>query len=69
MIDITALGDSVNTAARLAANAGPGEILVSEQAWNASGLGPGLGAEGAEVRQLQLKGRREPVEVRVLKAV
>jgi adenylate cyclase len=69
MIDITALGDAVNTAARLAANAGPGEILVSEQAWNASGLGSGLGAEGAEVRQLQLKGRSEPVAVRVLRAV
>jgi adenylate cyclase len=66
MTDITALGDAVNTAARLAANAGPGEILVSEQAWKAAG--PGLGIEGAEVRQLQLKGRSEPVEVRVLRA-
>lgn len=69
MTDITALGDAVNTAARLAANAGPGEILVSEQAWNASGLGSGLGPEAAEVRQLQLKGRTEPVEVRALRAV
>jgi len=68
MTDITALGDAVNTAARLAANAGPAEILVSEQAWNAARLGSGLGAEGAEVRQLQLKGRSEPVEVRVLRA-
>jgi adenylate cyclase len=68
MTDITALGDAVNTAARLAANAGPGEILVSEQSWNAAGSGSGLGVEGAEVRQLQLKGRSEPVEVRVLRA-
>jgi adenylate cyclase len=69
MIDIIALGDAVNTAARLAANAGPGEILVSEQAWNVSGLGTELGAEGAEVRQLQIKGRSEPVGVRILRAV
>jgi adenylate cyclase len=68
MVDITALGKAINTAARLAANAGPGEILVSEQAWNASKLGSGLGAEGADVRQLQLKGRSEPDEVRVLRA-
>jgi adenylate cyclase len=68
MTDITALGDAVNTAARLAANAGPGEILVSEQAWSAAGFESGLETEGAEVRQLQLKGRSEPVEVRVLQA-
>jgi adenylate cyclase len=66
MTDITALGDAVNTAARLASNAGPGEILVSEQAWNAASSG--LEVEGAEVRQLQLKGRSEAVEVRVLRA-
>jgi adenylate cyclase len=68
MTDITAPGDAVNTAARLAANAGPGEILVCEQSWNASGFGSGLGTEAAEVRQLQLKGRGGPVEVRVLRA-
>jgi class 3 adenylate cyclase len=62
------LGDAVNTAARLAANAGPGEILVSEQTWNAAGSGSEMGAEGAEVRQLQLKGRSEPVKVLVLRA-
>jgi adenylate cyclase len=63
MTEITALGDSVNTASRLASSAGPGEILVSTQTWNAAGLG----AKEAETRRLQLKGRSEPVEVRVLR--
>lgn len=64
LIEITALGDSVNTAARLAASAGPGEALVSLQSWEAAGL---TGRE-AEPRRLQLKGRSQPVEVRVLRA-
>jgi adenylate cyclase len=63
MTEITALGDAVNTAARLAANAGPGEILVSQQAWDSAGLA----SKGAEARRLQLKGRSEPVAVRVLR--
>jgi len=65
MTEVTALGDAVNTAARLASNAGPGEILVSEYTWQAAGLA----AKDAEARQLQLKGRSEPVQVRVLQAV
>jgi adenylate cyclase len=65
MIEITALGDSVNTAARLASNARTGEILVSEQTWNAAGLK----LKGIETQQLQLKGRSEPVKVRVLKVI
>lgn len=60
-IEITALGDAVNTAARLASNAGAGELLVSEQACSQAQLnGP------AENRRLQLKGRNEPVMVQVL---
>ena len=61
--DITALGDAVNTAARLAAQAGPGEAIVSEEACAAAGLDPG----GVEKRRLQLKGRSEPVDVRVIR--
>jgi adenylate cyclase len=58
----TALGDSVNIAARLGSNAGPGEILVSEDAYAESGLG----LEGLERRSLELKGHTQPVSVVVL---
>jgi adenylate cyclase len=64
MTEITALGDSVNIAARLASSAGPGEILVSQQTWTAAGLE----SKDAVMRNLQLKGRSEPVEVYVLRA-
>ena len=39
-IDFTALGDTVNIAARLGSLAGPGELLVSRAAWDEAGLGP-----------------------------
>ena len=38
-IDFTALGDSVNIAARLGGLAGPGELLVSRAAWDRAGRG------------------------------
>lgn len=59
--DITALGDNVNVAARLASRAGPGEVLISDAAYTAAGddLGP------LEQRALELKGKSEPVRVRV----
>lgn len=62
LTDITALGDEVNTAARLAAQAGAGEIIVSEQALRAAGI------DGSELerRSLELKGISEPVPVRVM---
>lgn len=62
--DITALGDAVNTAARLASKAGPGEILVSEDACAAAKLA----FETLERRELALKGKSEAVPVRVLRA-
>ncbi len=64
MRDITALGDPVNTAARLASQAAPGEMLVSE----ATLIAAGLDALDLERRELQLKGRSEAVAVRVLRA-
>lgn len=61
--DFTALGDNVNVTARLASNAKAGEILVSDAAYTASGLDLGE----VEQRRLQLKGRSEPIGVRVLR--
>jgi adenylate cyclase len=61
--DITALGDNVNVAARLASMAAPGEALISEIAYAAGGADLGE----LERRQLDLKGRNEPVPARVLR--
>jgi adenylate cyclase len=61
-IELTALGDPVNVAARLASAAGAGEILVADSAAIAAGL-----VEGSfERRNLDLKGKSEPVSVLVL---
>lgn len=61
---VTALGDVVNVAARLASAAGPGELLVSEPALRSANVAAGT----AERRQLELKGKSEPVSVVVLGA-
>lgn len=61
--DFTAMGDAVNVTARLASQAAAGELLVTEEAWTRGGV-----EEWAtERRQLQLKGRDTPVDVRVLR--
>jgi adenylate cyclase len=62
--DFTALGDSVNTAARLAAAAAAGEILISRAAATAAKLD----TVGLESRTLELRGRAESVEAWVLTA-
>ncbi len=64
LVNISAIGDEVNTAARLASKAMAGEIIVSEQALAKAGID----GEGLESRRLELKGISEPVKVRVLRA-
>jgi adenylate cyclase len=56
--DFTALGDVTNTAARLTAQAAAGEILVDAATYAAVALD----FPGAERQELELKGKRAPVE-------
>lgn len=62
--DFTAVGDAMNTAARLASSAAAGEILVSQSAaeW------AGLDTSGLESRTLELRGRDETVDAVVATA-
>ncbi len=61
--DFTALGDTINAAARLQAEAKAGEIIMSEELYGSVAESyPDL-----EQRVLQLRGRQEPMKVRVLR--
>jgi adenylate cyclase len=60
--DFTALGDAANTAARLASQAAPGEVIISAATSKAAGLDSTV----FEERILELKGREEPVPARVI---
>ena len=64
LVEISAIGEEVNTAARIASQAAAGEIIVSE----AAAARAGLDAAGLEPRRLELKGLSQPVAVRVLRA-
>lgn len=65
LTDISAKGDEVNKAARLASRAAAGEIIVSEQALKQAGIDGSV----LESRSLELKGISEPVMVRVMHGV
>lgn len=60
--DFTALGDNMNLAARLVGAAGSGEALVSDAAYAAARLSLTL-----EHRDLQVRGKSDPVGVNVLR--
>jgi adenylate cyclase len=62
--DVRAIGDSVNVTARLSSSAKTGEALVSEAAWASAGETP----VDLEHRDLELKGRTQPLRVSVLSA-
>jgi len=64
LVDISAIGEEVNTAARLASKAGAGEIIVSEAAIARTDIHK----DRLEFRSLELKGLSEPVAVRVMHA-
>ncbi len=64
LTEFAALGDEVNLAARLAAQAGAGEIIVSQVALAAANMP----AAGLESRELALKGISRPVPAYVLYA-
>jgi adenylate cyclase len=62
--DFTAVGDAVNTAARLASSAKAGEVLLSRATAEASGFD----SSGLETRTLDLRGRDESVDAVVARA-
>jgi adenylate cyclase len=62
--DFTALGDTVNVAARLTSVAAAGELLVSAAAADAGGLE----TAGLERRTLELRGRSETLDAWVARA-
>jgi adenylate cyclase len=60
-MDYTVLGDNVNQAARLCAQAGPGQTLLTETVWLAVADGPEFAAQA--LAPIIVKGKSEPVTV------
>jgi adenylate cyclase len=65
LIEITALGDEVNVAARLASQAAAGEVVLSERTVQKAGLD----TTELEKRTLTLKGKSEPMDVWVMNVI
>ncbi|MEO8462660.1 MAG: adenylate/guanylate cyclase domain-containing protein [Chloroflexota bacterium] len=64
-LDFSALGDTVNVAARLGSVAGPGELVVSHRAWERAGLP----LEDIEQRSIPITGRSTGLDVVVVQEV
>ena len=62
LVNISAIGDEVNLAARLASKAAEGEIVISEKALNLAGMD----GSGLESRRQKLKGINGFVDTRVI---
>jgi adenylate cyclase len=58
-LDFSALGDTVNVAARLGSVAGAGELVVSRAAWESAGLP----VDGTESRAIDVVGREARLDV------
>ena len=65
LVELTALGDEVNVAARLASQAAAGEVVLSESTVRSAGLD----TAGLERRTLALKGKSEPMDVWVMRVI
>jgi adenylate cyclase len=63
LVDISAIGEEVNTAARLASKASAGEIILSEAALEQAHMD----SSELESRRLELKGISQPLTVRVMR--
>ena len=66
--DFTVIGDTVNTAARLQAFAGPGEVLVTDETYRAlSAEFSSANFSSSEERTLELKGKEAPILTHLLR--
>ena len=64
MMDHTVIGDTVNTAARIQAAAGPGQILVTEELASEPGIAAACRLSGQG--SVRAKGKSQPILVRAL---
>ncbi len=62
-MEITAMGDAANVAARLASQAAAGEILLSDSTLQKSGVD----SSNLEKQRLELKGKSKPQDVWIMR--
>jgi len=65
MVELTALGDAVNVAARLGSEADAGEVVISNETAQKAGVDTSM----LEKRTVELKGKSEPMDVWVMKVM